>query len=73
MTEVAGKDFDQVRKDATAKWEKELAKIKVEGDHEYKQTFYSALYHSLLGQTIHSDLDGRYRAVTRGRGAYPNG
>lgn len=73
MTEVAGKNFDDVRKETTAKWEAELGKIKVEGDTEYKQTFYSALYHSYLGQTIHSDLDGRYRQVQQGRGAYPNG
>ncbi|MGF1708404.1 GH92 family glycosyl hydrolase [Enterovibrio baiacu] len=73
MTEVAGKNFDQVRKATTAQWEKELGKIRVEGDIEYKQTFYSALYHSLLGQTIHSDLDGRYRQVMQGRGAYPDG
>ena len=73
MTEVAGKNFDDVRRDATAKWEAELGKIRVEGDPEYKQTFYSALYHAYLGQTIHSDLDGRYRQVQQGRGAYPNG
>ncbi|MDD1782583.1 GH92 family glycosyl hydrolase [Enterovibrio sp. ZSDZ35] len=73
MTEVAGKSFDQVRQDATAKWEKELGKIKVEGDVEYKQTFYTALYHTFLGQTIHADLDGRYRQVLQGRGAYPDG
>ncbi|MEZ9523149.1 GH92 family glycosyl hydrolase [Enterovibrio norvegicus] len=73
MTEVAGKNFDQVRKATTAQWEKDLGKIRVEGDIEYKQTFYSALYHSLLGQTIHSDLDGRYRQVMQGRGAYPDG
>lgn len=73
MTEVSGKNFDQVRKETTAKWEAELAKLRVEGDEQYKQTFYSALYHSLLGQTIHSDLDGRYRQVNQGRGAYPDG
>lgn len=73
MTEVAGKNFNQVRKETTKKWEKELGKLRVEGDIEYKQTFYTALYHSLLGQTIHSDLDGRYRQVNQGRGAYPDG
>ena len=73
MTEVANKNFDDVRRETTAKWENALAKLQVEGDIDYKQTFYSALYHSLLGQTIHSDLDGRYRQVLQGRGAYPDG
>ena len=73
ITEVAEKTFDDVRKEATAAWETELGKIRVEGDKEYKQTFYTALYHSFLGQTIHSDLDGKYRQVLQGRGAYPNG
>ncbi len=73
MTEAEGKTFDQIRKETTAKWETELDKLRVEGDEEYKQTFYSALYHSLLGQTIHSDLDGQYRQVNQGRGAYPDG
>ena len=73
MTEVAGKNFDAVRREATQKWEEELSKLRVEGDVDYKQTFYSALYHSLLGQTLHSDLDGRYRQVNQGRAAYPDG
>lgn len=73
MTEVAGKNFDQVRAETIAKWEKELGKLRVEGDINYKQTFYTAFYHSLLGQTIHSDLDGQYRQVNQGRGAYPDG
>ncbi|MEO0890540.1 MAG: glycoside hydrolase domain-containing protein, partial [Pseudomonadota bacterium] len=73
MTEVAGMNFDQVREAATKKWEDELGKIQVSGDEDYKQTFYTAMYHSYLGQTIHSDLDGRYRQVHQGRNAYPDG
>ncbi|MCF5862333.1 GH92 family glycosyl hydrolase [Aeromonas veronii] len=73
MTEVANMSFDDVRQAATQKWEKELGKIRVSGDEEYKQTFYTALYHTYLGQTIHSDLDGRYRQVHQGRNAYPDG
>ncbi|ENM5737971.1 GH92 family glycosyl hydrolase [Vibrio mimicus] len=73
MTEVAGMTFDDVRKAATKKWEDELGKVTVAGDEEYKQTFYTALYHSYLGQTIHSDRDGRYRQVHQGSAAYLDG
>lgn len=73
MTEVADQSFDDVRQATTQKWEAELGKIRVTGDEEYKQTFYTALYHSYLGQTIHSDLDGRYRQSHQGRNAYPDG
>ncbi|ENM5926591.1 GH92 family glycosyl hydrolase [Vibrio mimicus] len=73
MTEVADMNFDQVRQTATKKWEDELGKIEVSGDEDDKQTFYTAMYHTYLGQTIHSDLDGRYRQVHQGRNAYPDG
>ena len=59
MTEVAGKNFfDQVRQ--TTVNGKSWPNCELKGMKFIKQTFYTALYHSLLGQTIHSDLDGRY-------------
>jgi putative alpha-1,2-mannosidase len=73
MSEVAGMNFDQVRQAATKLWEDELGKIRVEGDEAYKQTFYTALYRSYSGQTMLSDLDGRYRQTHQGRNAYPDG
>lgn len=73
MTEVSGKSFDDIRLAATEQWEALLGKVKVQGDEAYKQTFYSAMYHSFLGQTIHSDLDGQYYRAFQGRNAYPNG
>ncbi|CEO41563.1 GH92 family glycosyl hydrolase [Photobacterium kishitanii] len=73
LTEVADKNFDDVRLDATNEWEALLGKVKVEGDEAYKQTFYTAMYHAFLGQTTHSDLDGKYYRAFQGRNAYPNG
>lgn len=73
MTEVQNKTFDDVRLAATQQWEDVLGKIQVQGDEEYKQTFYSAMYHAFLGQTTHSDLDGKYYRAFQGRNAYPNG
>lgn len=73
MTEVENKDFDDVRLETTEKWENLLGKVRVEGDEEYKQTFYTAMYHAFLGQTMHSDLDGKYYRTFQGRNAYPDG
>lgn len=54
-------DFDKYRTEASASWNKELAKIEVEGGTPNdKVNFYTALYHSMLAPTIFSDVDGAY-------------
>ncbi len=59
--ELAGWDFQKTRKNATAAWDAELSKIKVEGNEQDKIVFYSALYHAMIVPNIYSDVDGRYR------------
>lgn len=60
-TETAGKDFDQVKKEAHDIWNKELSKIEVEGGTDADKTkFYTGLYHALLGRGIANDVDGSY-------------
>jgi len=56
-------NFDSVRQAAAAAWESELSKIVVEGgSEEAKTVFYTALYHTKLAPTIHSDRkSGAYR------------
>jgi predicted alpha-1,2-mannosidase len=62
--ELPGWDFDAVRKQADAEWEKELSGIKVEDKNkEHKTIFYSALYHSLLNPNTFSDVDGSYMGM----------
>jgi predicted alpha-1,2-mannosidase len=47
--EIPNWDFDRIKKEAMASWEKELNKIQVKGGTEDQETiFYTALYHSLL-------------------------
>lgn len=59
--EMAGKDFDSVRKEAHDMWDRELRKITVEGGTmDEKVVFYTALYHSLLDPRTYADVDGRY-------------
>ncbi len=59
--ESAGKDFAQIRSDASAAWNKALSVIDVSGGTPAERTvFWTALYHSLLMPSIFSDADGRY-------------
>jgi len=47
--EIGNKDFKTVKREAKAVWNKELAKIKVEGGTtDQTKTFYSCLYRTLL-------------------------
>lgn len=60
--EITGFDFDKVRNNATAVWNKELGKIKVEtANKEDLKVFYTALYHCFTSPYLYSDRDGRYR------------
>lgn len=55
-------DFDMVRADAKAAWNKELSKIEVSGGTPEQTTnFYTALYHTMIHPNIFNDVDGNYR------------
>ncbi len=59
--EIPNWDFDEIHEKARAVWEKELSRIEVDGATKaQKETFYSAMYHSLLSQFISQDVDGKY-------------
>lgn len=61
--EVAHWNFDQVREECVAMWQKELEKITIESkDDAVKRTFYTALYHSSVAPYTHSDHKGEYKA-----------
>jgi len=58
---VAGQTFDSVREKAHAAWNRALGKIAIEGGtHDEQVVFYTALYHSLMGENLYSDVNGRY-------------
>ncbi len=60
--EIPGWDFDKVRADAKAAWNKELSKIAVSGGTDAQMTnFYTALYHTAIQPNVFSDVDGKYR------------
>lgn len=60
-TEIPGWDFEKVVSDTCKKWDKELARIRIEGTQQEKETFYTALYHAFLTPNIQQDVNGQYR------------
>jgi len=62
--EIPGWDFDEVKNQTQEKWNEELSKIMVETETpEQKETFYTALYHTMLGPVVYEDVDGNYRGL----------
>ncbi|MET4727927.1 putative alpha-1,2-mannosidase [Lysobacter enzymogenes] len=59
--EVPGFDFDRVRAQARERWSDALSAIDAEGDEASRKSFYTALYHTLMGPSLFMDSDGRYR------------
>ena len=62
--EVPHWDFEKLRAETRQKWNRELSKIVVETEtKEQKVTFYTALYHTMLGPIVYEDVDGSYRGL----------
>lgn len=61
LTEIPGWDFEKIKKQATALWNKELGKIEVSSTNKDKLTvFYTALYHTMVVPNIYNDANGQY-------------
>ena len=66
MHEIPDWDFDMVHRSATAKWNNELSKIKIETrDSKKKKIFYTAMYHSMIAPNIYNDVNGDYRGTDK--------
>lgn len=62
--ETGDKNFDAVKKEAQAAWNKELGRIDAELLDEGEATnFYTALYHTFLSPTEYMDIDGQYKGI----------
>jgi len=59
--EVPGFDFDGVRNAAKAQWMQALGAVDVDAPEAQRRSFYTALYHTLMGPSLFMDSDGRYR------------
>ncbi len=57
-------DFNKIKKESQAKWEKALSKIIIKNSNKDKKTiFYTALYHTMIAPNLYMDADGRYRGT----------
>ncbi|MEO6134578.1 MAG: GH92 family glycosyl hydrolase [Ginsengibacter sp.] len=63
-SEIAGWNFDKVKKEGQDKWNKELQKIEVVMNSKEDMTnFYTAMYHAFLSPSIYMDVNGQYRGL----------
>ncbi|SDQ72182.1 alpha-1,2-mannosidase, putative [Chryseobacterium soldanellicola] len=62
LAEGKSNDFEAIKKQAVADWDKELSKIEVKSSDKDKLTvFYTAMYHVFTQPNINMDVDGKYR------------
>ncbi|MDG2194189.1 MAG: GH92 family glycosyl hydrolase [Polaribacter sp.] len=62
--EIPHWDFEKTKIETQQKWNKELSKIEIETIEEsQKETFYTALYHTMLSPILYEDVDGQYRGL----------
>ena len=62
LKEIPDWDFEKVKRAAEKAWEKELQKIVVTSpDEAFKETFYTAVYHSYVASICFDDALGQYR------------
>lgn len=70
--ETTGMTFDNVKSQATEKWNQMLGRIQAEGgNNDDLKKFYTGLYHALLGRGIASDVNGQYKLHGEGIGQIP--
>ncbi len=63
-SEISDWNFERVKNQAQAEWNKELSKIAVTMlDNGEMVNFYTALYHAFLSPTVYMDVDGRYKGL----------
>ena len=63
-SEISDWDFERVKLEGQAAWNKELSKIAVTTLDEGEMTnFYTAMYHAFLSPTVYMDSDGQYKGI----------
>ena len=64
QVEIPHWDFDRVKREGQAEWDRELGKIDAQMiDENEMVNFYTALYHAYLSPTVYMDTDGRYKGL----------
>ena len=63
-SEIPHWDFERVKREGQAAWNRELAKIAVTADSNGEMmNFYTAMYHAFLSPTVYMDADGQYKGI----------
>ncbi len=62
-SEITDWNFEKVADNAVKEWNKELARVTIEGNDELKTIFYTAMYHSMIAPMLFSDVNGDYRGA----------
>lgn len=66
LKEISDWNFDNVQKNATANWNKELSVIKMKSKNDsLLRTFYTALYHTYMAPVLVSDALGGYQGANQ--------
>lgn len=78
LNEIKDWNFERVKTDAENIWERELRKLQIRSDDiALKQTFYTALYHTMLAPNRYSDRFGNYKGINgqirNGKSIYTTG
>lgn len=60
-SEGAGFDSDRTRAATRAAWQDALSVVEIDAAEDMRTSLYTALYHSLIAPSVHSDADGRWR------------
>ncbi len=63
--EIPDWDFEKVKANARAAWNKQLGKIEVKGNEADKVKFYTSLYHTMIVPNLFSDVNGDYRGMDK--------
>lgn len=63
QAEAAAKSFDVIAKEASQRWNRQLASIEVEGTEDQKAMFYTSYYHTMINPSVYMDVDGSYRGL----------
>jgi len=66
QAEVPHWNFDQVKTQAKADWNRELNKIQIDASDTDKINFYTSLYHAFVNPTTYMDVNGQYKGLDQG-------
>tara|TARA_R110000868_G_scaffold68390_9_gene202245 strand:- start:10073 stop:12355 length:2283 start_codon:yes stop_codon:yes gene_type:complete len=63
QAEIKDWDFEKVKEQAQASWNKELNKISITASQDTKVDFYTAMYHTFINPTVYTDVNGQYKGL----------